>query len=67
MKQLIELLKNVAIKKAQVNHALTQYVKMMKLTGLNYEKETDDLLDQLGELEKQEKIILELIKKLKKQ
>jgi len=50
-----ELLKNVLIKKTFIKHALEQYRKMMGLTGLDYEKEINELLDQLILLEKLEK------------
>lgn len=51
--------KNILIKKAQVKHALEQYRKMMNLTGLDYEKEINELLDQLMLLDKIEKELTE--------
>ena len=51
--------KNILIKKAQVKHALEQYRKMMSLTGLDYEKEINELLDQLLLLNKIEKELTE--------
>ena len=47
-----QLLKNVLLKKMEVKHALDQYRKMIELTGLNYEREVNYLLDQLSILEK---------------
>jgi len=58
-------LKNVLIKKAQVKHALEQYRIMMSLTGLNYEKEINTLLDELILLEKLEKELYRKIKQKK--
>lgn len=50
-----EALKFILIKKGQVKHALGQYRKMMKLTGRNYDKEINQLLDELNTLTKIEK------------
>jgi ribosome assembly protein YihI (activator of Der GTPase) len=48
-------LRNILIKKMFVKNAITNYSNMMNLTGLNYNKEIDALLDQLDALEKIEK------------
>ncbi|MFT3946271.1 MAG: hypothetical protein QM763_04785 [Agriterribacter sp.] len=55
-----EALKTILVKKMLVKHALEQYRKMMKLTGMDYEKEVNELLEQLQILTKIEK---ELTKK----
>lgn len=55
-----EALKTLLVKKMLVKHALEQYRKMMQLTGRNYEKEVNELLEQLQILIKIEK---ELTKK----
>ena len=55
-----EALKTILVKKMLVKHALEQYRKMMQLTGKDYEKEVNELLEQLQILTKIEK---ELTKK----
>lgn len=55
-----EALKTLLVKKMLVKHALEQYRKMMQLTGRSYEKEVNELLEQLQILIKIEK---ELTKK----
>lgn len=55
-----EALKTILVKKMLVKHALEQYRKLMELTGKDYEKEMNGLLDQLQILVKIEK---ELTKK----
>gem|GEM_PF-1806101 len=64
-KQVKELLKNIIIKKAQVKHALSQYRIMMNITGLDYEKEINQMLDELLVLNKLEKELREKIKHTK--
>jgi len=66
MKELNELLKQVVLEKAQVKHMLSQYKKIMDLTGLNYEKEVNVLLDRLIILAERESKLTEIIKKSKK-
>ena len=44
----------ILIKKMFVKNALKQLQKMMELTGKNYEKEINEVLDQLNALEKYE-------------
>jgi hypothetical protein len=48
-------LKYILTKKIFVKNAIASYSKMMNLTGLNYEKEINALLDQLKALEELEK------------
>lgn len=55
-----EALKTILVKKTLVKHALEQYRKLMQLTGKDYEKEVNELLEQLQILTKIEK---ELTKK----
>ncbi|MFT3747474.1 MAG: hypothetical protein QM768_04130 [Agriterribacter sp.] len=55
-----EALKTILVKKMFVKHALEQYRKMMKLSSMDYEKEINELLEQLQILTKIEK---ELAKK----
>lgn len=55
-----EALKTILVKKMLVKHALEQYRKLMQLTGKDYEKEVNELLEQLQLLTKIEK---ELTKK----
>jgi retron-type reverse transcriptase len=53
--ELRHLLKNILVKKMFVKNALENYRKMMNLTGFNYNKEINDLLDELNTLDKLEK------------
>ncbi|GHT51727.1 hypothetical protein FACS189440_21090 [Bacteroidia bacterium] len=48
-------LKYILTKKMFVKNALSSYSKMMNLTGFNYEREINALLDQLKALEDLEK------------
>lgn len=50
-----EALKQVLVQKMMVKHAIEQYRKMMEITGKDYEKQINILLDQLITLEKLEK------------
>ncbi|MCD8029703.1 MAG: hypothetical protein LUF85_02390 [Bacteroides sp.] len=49
-----KLLADIAVKKMFAKNALKSYSQMMKITGLNYDKEINTLLDQIKKLEEWE-------------